>query len=310
MKRKHMKIIVTLLIPASLLLAGCAAGQAPDIEPVTPPVTATVPLTVESAAVNAEATTRASTPLTSGSIGVFRLAGNGYEAINNRQYDYGTPAWVPNGGAGNAIYLGGETTQVCAYHPWQASLNNAAAIPLISQVLTADKDISYATSRDVDGSTANRSTTFNMIRAYAKVTFKFQRQNYPGRGEVQKVELKNLLPSATLNITSGVYSATDGVTGSSLLQTKSGLLIPDEGSIAWGSDFLLVPCIPPGAGMTIVITMDGKTMTTTVPLASYKPERGKYVTIMITVQGTSINATSVTTEEWINSGIGPVIPIP
>ena len=76
---------------------------------------------------------------------------------------------------------------------------------------------------------------------------------------------------------------------------------------AWREQWRAI--VPPEC-RNVPVTVDGKTMTTTVPLASYKPERGKYVTIMITVQGTSINATSVTTEEWINSGIGPVIPIP
>lgn len=305
-----MKTQFTLLIPAFLLLAGCTAGDTPGIEPVTPPVTATVPLTVESATVSAEATTRTTTSLTSGSIGVFRLAGNGYEAINNRRYDYGSPAWVPNGGTVNAIYLGGVTAQVCAYYPWQAALDNSAAIPLTSRVLAdGDTDISFATSRFVDGSTANRSTTFNMIRAYAKVTFKFQRENYPGRGEVQTVELKNLLLSATLNIVSGTYSATAGVAGSSLPQTKN-LIMPATGAVAWGSDLLLVPCIPAGSGMTIVVTVDGKTMTTTIAPSSYQPVRGEYKTITITVQGTGINATSVTTEDWANSDLGPVIPVP
>lgn len=305
-----MKTRFTLLIPAFLLLAGCTAGDMPGIEPVTPPVTATVPLTVESATVSAETTTRASTPLTSGSIGVFRLAGSGYEAINNRRYDYGSPAWLPNGGAGNAIYLGGVAASVCAYHPWQASLNNAAAIPLTSQVLTdANNDISFATSRNVDGSSANRSTAFNMIRAYAKVTFKFQRQDYPGNGEVQKVELKNLLPGAALDISNGVYSTTAGVAGSSISQTKSGLFIPASGTVAWGNDLLLVPCIPSGS-TAIVITVDGKTMTTNISSSAYHPVRGEYKTITITVQGTAIHTTSVTTEEWLNSDLGPVIPVP
>lgn len=304
-----MKTIFTLLIPASLLLAGCTAGEAPGTETVRPPVMATVPLTVESATVNAEVTTRVTTPLTSGSIGVFRLEGNGYPAINNRRYDYAPTAWEPNGGPENAVFLGGVAASVCAYHPWQAALNSVS-IALTSQVLTnTDNDISFATSREVDGSSANKSTTFDMIRAYAKVTFKFQRDNYPGAGVVQKVELKNLLPSATLDIRDGTYSASTGTSGSSLSQTKN-LTMPGTGTIAWGNDILLVPCTPTDTGMTIVITVDGKTMTTTISTASYQPTRGVYTTITIAVQGTSIHATSVTTEAWTNTDIGPVIPTP
>lgn len=303
-----MKTIFTLLIPASLLLAGCTADETPGmVDPSIPPVEATVPLTVESAAVNAEVTTRAA--VTSGSIGIF-LTGTGYTAINNRQYNYGTPAWTPNGGVANTIYLGGATASVCAYHPWQASLNNSAAIPLTSQLFdNASKDISFATARNVDGSSANKSTSFAMTRAYAKVTFVFQRSNYPGTCQVQKVELKNLLPSATLNIGTGAYSTAAGVANSSVTQTKN-VTVPATGTVAWGSDFLLVPCTPASTGMTLVITVDGKTMTTTIPTASYKPTKGEYKTITITVQGTGINTTSVTTTDWANGNLGPFIPVP
>lgn len=303
-----MKTIFTLLIPASLLLAGCTADETPGmVDPSIPPVEATVPLTVESAAVNAEVTTRAA--VTSGSIGIF-LTGTGYTAINNRQYDYGTPAWTPNGGVANTIYLGGATASVCAYHPWQASLNNSAAIPLNSQLFdNASKDISFATARNVDGSSANKSTSFAMTRAYAKVTFVFQRSNYPGTCQVQKVELKNLLPSAALNIGTGAYSTVAGVANSSVSQTKN-VTVPATGTVAWGSDFLLVPCTPASTGMTLVITVDGKTMTTTIPTASYKPTKGEYKTITITVQGTGINTTSVTTTDWANGNLGPFVPVP
>lgn len=303
-----MKTIFTLLIPASLLLAGCTADETPGmVDPSIPPVEATVPLTVESATVNAEVTTRAA--VTSGSIGIF-LTGTGYTAINNRQYDYGTPAWTPNGGVANTIYLGGATASVCAYHPWQASHNNSAAIPLTSQLFdNASKDISFATARNVDGSSANKSTSFAMTRAYAKVTFVFQRSNYPGTCQVQKVELKNLLPSAMLNIGTGAYSTAAGMANSSVSQTKN-VTVPATGTVAWGSDFLLVPCTPASTGMTLVITVDGKTMTTTIPTASYKPTKGEYKTITITVQGTGINTTSVTTTDWANGNLGPFVPVP
>lgn len=303
-----MKTILTFLIPASLLLAGCAADETPGmVDPSTPPVEATSPLIVESAAVSAEVTTRAT--VSSGSIGIF-LTGTGYTAINNRQYNYGTPAWVPNGGVANAIYLGATTASVCAYHPYASTLNNSAAIPLTSQVFdNASKDISFAVNRNVDGSSVNKSTSFAMTRAYAKVTFVFQRSNYPGTCQVQKVELKNLLLSATLNIGTGAYSTAAGVANSSVAQTKN-VTVPATGTVAWGSDVLLVPCTPASTGMTIVITVDGKTMTTTIPTANYKPVKGEYKTITITVQGTGINTTSVTTADWVNGNMGPFVPVP
>ncbi len=181
------------------------------------------------------------------------------------------------------LSIWGSTASVCAYHPWQAALTNSTAIPLTSQVMdNPEKDISFALNRDMNGSSTGKSTTFAMTRAYAKVTFVFRRSNYPGTCQVQKVELKNLLPSATLNIGTGAYSASAGVSNSSISQTKD-VTVPASDTVGWGSDFLLVPCTP-AAGTAIVITVDGKTMTTTIPTTTYTPAKGEYKTITITVQ--------------------------
>lgn len=304
-----MKLISTLLFPASLLLAGCTADRIPGTDPDMPVEIPTVPLIVESATMNAQVATRATTTLNSGSIGIF-LSGTGYTAISNRQYDYSASAWTPNGGAANAILLGGSTASVCAYHPWQATFTNSTAIPLTSQVMdNTNKDISFALNRGMDGSSTGSSTIFSMTRAYAKVTFVFQRNNYPGTCQVQKVELKNLLPSATLNIGTGVYSTATGVANSSVSQIKN-VTVPATSTVAWGSDILLVPCTPASTGITIVITVDGKTMTTTIPTGSYTPVKGEYKIITITVRGTGIIPTSVTTEDWANGNLGPFIPAP
>lgn len=301
-----MKTLFTLLFPATLLLASCTADHTPGIDPVTPPV----PLTVESAAIDATMiTTRANPMLTSGSIGIF-LSGTGYTAVTNRRYDYASPAWTPNGGATNAIYLAGSTASVCAYYPWQSGISNSTAVLLTSQVQDdVAKDISFALNRDMDGSSANSSTTFAMKHAYAKVTFTFQRSNYPGICEVQKVELKNILASTTLNIGTGKYATSTGSTAGTVSQTKN-VTVPTSGTVSWGSDILLVPCTPASTGIMLTITVDGKTMTTTIPKETYKPVAGEYKTIAIIVQGTAINATGVTTTDWVNGNISSVIPLP
>lgn len=304
-----MKSIVTILIPAALLLAGCTAEETPGNGPAIPPVEATVPLGIESASLSAEVTSRAVHTLTSGSIGIF-LSGTGYTSINNRRYDYGSPAWAPNGGAANTIYLGGTTASVCAYYPWQSGITNSGAVTLTSGVLdNTDKDICFAKNRNMDGSSGNKSTAFAMGHAYAKITFDFTRDNYPGTCQVQKVELNHLLPSANLNIGSGAYSTSAGTLNSSISQSKN-IPVAGSGTTLWGDDFLLVPCTPAGSGMTIVITVDGKSMSTNIPTATYKPVAGEYKTVKVTVKGTGINVTSVTTEDWVNGNIGPVVPLP
>ena len=307
MKPIKKTLLPVLITGMSWLLCGCTAGEAPGIEPVKPPVTGTVPLTIESAMVDAQVATRTTTTLTSGSIGIF-LSGEGYTAISNRRYDYAASAWSPNGGAGNAIFLGGTTASVCAYYPWQEALGNSTAIPLTSQSLANNnQDFCFAPNRNMDGSSAGRSTNFIMKHAYAKLTFKFQRSNYPGACRVQKVELKNLLPSATLNIGTGAYSTAAGVANSSVSLAKD-VTVPATGTVTWGSDILLVPCTPAGTGMTVVITVNGEMMSTTIPVADYRPVQGVYKTILITVKGTGINITKVEAEDWTNKELGPYEP--
>lgn len=305
---KHTSIITSTLC-ALLVLSGCSSEDAPESLRPLPPVVGTTPLVVESAGISGEVVTRAALGA-SDQIGVF-LAGSGYTACNNYQYKYGNP-WAPIN-AGNTIYLGGATAQVCAYHPWTAGLTDSGAIPLTSQIYAAAKDLSYAENRGVDGSLVNKTTTFVMKRAYAKLTLKFKRANYPGTCEIQKVEIQNCLKSANLNITNGVYSVSNGTADLTLTDSKK-VTVPTSGEIGWGSDWLMVPCTPAG-GMKLVLTVDSKTLTTTIPTAQYTPKAGEYKTILLSINGTAINITSVTLEDWpapitIDNGGNPFIPLP
>lgn len=304
-----MKTLSILFIATLLLLPGCTSDEGAVLPtPGFPPVEDDVPLTVESASLEAEVTSRATPTLGAGSqIGVF-LAGTGYTAINNRQYNYGSPAWVPQGGAGNTIYLGGATAQVCAYHPFTSSLTNSAAIPLTSQEYAAAKDISYAKNKAVDGTSSGKSVSFAMTRAYARIKFTVKRSNYSGKGDVTKLEVSNLLPSTTLNITSGAYAAAAGTTATTVSTTKTVTLATSAASDY--ADYLIVPCTPAGAGMTVKLTVDGQPMTTTLATAAYTPKAGEWKTINISVQGTEINVTSVTVEDWKTLSSSDIVPKP
>ena len=255
--------------------------------------------------------TRAATNLGSGtSIGIFRDNTNGYTAAGNIRYNYGSPKWAPQT-ASETIYLGLLPVNVCAYHPW--SSGKTTAIALTSGVYATTNDLSYATNLSVDGRT-NKTTalTFAMKRAYARVAFKLKRDNYPGTCTVSNLTVKNLLPSTTLTITSGTYAATTGTTAATLNRTRTVVVTATAGaSTDWGEEYLLVPCTPAGTGMEITLTVDGKTMTTTVPTASYKPVAGEYKTITLTLKGTDLKASSVTTEDWTNQNLsGEYIPLP
>lgn len=302
MKQKY-NILYGLL--ALCLLTGCSDADLPEAGAPDISGGVTLPLGIEGVALDAEmgATTRATTKtLTTGSIGIF-LAGNGYTAINNRQYDYAVPAWTPNGGTTNTIYLGPKA-DVCAYHPWTSGYTNSAAIPLTSAVYTEAKDISYATDREMQGNEAGCKTSFTMIRAYAKAIIKVKRENYPGTCTVSKLEIRNLLPAATLNITDGTYSTAAGTTATVISETRN-VTVPVTGTADWGT-YLFVPCTPYGTGMVISLTVDGKLMTTTVAAANYKPVAGECNTITVSLKGTGLKVTSVTTTDWNTGDIGNI----
>lgn len=311
MKQKINKLTCLL---AAVLFAGCSGSELPDGLQPAGPSEADTPLNVAVSSLEAEvessAGTRAATNVTSGSIGIFRDNTNGYVAATNIRYNYASPKWTPQT-ASETIYLGLLSVKVCAYYPW--SSGKTTSIALTSGVYAAANDLSYAINQSVDGRT-NKTTalTFTMKRAYARVAFKLKRDNYPGTCSVTNLTVKNLLPTTTLNITTGAYAAATGTTAATLNRTRTVNVTTTVGaSTDWGEEYLLVPCNPTGSGMEITLTVDGKTMVTTVPTASYKPTAGEYKTITLTLKGTDIKASSVTTENWVNSPIGgDYIPLP
>lgn len=268
-----MKVLFTSFFVVPLFLVGCTAEGMLGGDLIPSPITDSVPLNIESVTINAE--TRAALM---GSIGIF-LSGADYITKTNFQYNSYVPSWVPNNSV--PIYLTGSTASICAYYPYQSTFNSLD-IPIASEVYTyPGNDPSFATNRNINN--VSRSFSFAMKRACAKVTFTFQRDGYTNSCVVSKIELKNGLPSTTLNIGTGEYSSTMGVEGTTVSQSKS-ITVPTSGTIAWGNDIMLVPCTPASSGMQIVITVDGQTMATTIPTASYKPVAGEYKNILLTIK--------------------------
>ena len=300
-----MRTVFTLLFAVPLLLVGCTTENSLGIDPISPSTEA-VPMIIESAAIAAQVETRG--VLNTGSIGVF-LSGTGYTAINNREYNYSSPSWSPSGGAVNNIYLGGGKAEVCAYYPFN-SLFSSTLINLSSKLYAEKDDISFAINRDMNGSSSGRTTIFNMQRAYAKLTFTFQRSNYSSSCVITKLLINNGLSNYALNIGAGFNGLLpNGVSGLTYSESTN-ITVPPTGTIPLGHDILLVPSTPASTGIQIVVTVDGSTMSTTIPTASYKPTPGEYKNIQITIRGSAIEVSSVTTTDWTMQNIGPYFPDP
>lgn len=326
------KFLITMTFAA--LLAGCSEE---DSAPGGNGEQERSPLTVQSASLNADVQTRVTTtPVTSGSIGLF-LANNAsypdaYVAVDNNQYSYGTP-WTSS----DPIYLGGETADVCAYYPYSADRSDSKAFALTTQTYSADADLCFAENIPMNGAkltadgagTIGCKVSFTLKRAYSKVAFEFYRKDYPGTCKMTHIQLKNCILGNTLDITSGTYG-TAPTTGDMDYDVQ--ITVPeDDGtttptpSITTSDDdadaknLLVIPGDIPGsgdAGVTIVLTVDGKTMTTDIPRATLgKFVAGKVYTFKMSVNGTSTEVEQIDIENWVAEDVTdsdgkPFVPKP
>lgn len=325
------KMIKQLLPTLSLLLllAGCS-GEQSVIEAELPvvPGDERVPLSVQSAGIEAEveSSTRAGTPLTRGSIGIF-LTGTGYTPLNNKQYNYGSSAWTPKD-EGNTIYLGSLNAIVCAYYPYESTSVSVDGFTLTSQVYAADKELFYATEQLVNGSktgSPNRNVTFDLVRAYSwvKVIVKRHSINYPGTCAVTALKLKNILGSTALDIHDGEQGSNTSEVANDVSATTFSTTLPSGGD-TMEKDFLMVPCAftatpvngTSNCGLIIELTVDGRTMTTGIPTGTlHEMVRGKQYIIAVTINGTKLGVTEVNEAPgWDTSapGIdgGDALPVP
>lgn len=259
-------------------------------------------------------TTRATTALTSGSIGVFRAKDTGaspaYPAeCNNYQYTCNS-GWKP-ANAANTVYLTGKDIDVCAYYPYHsdAAYVDKTAIPLTSgrYIGTNDiNDICYAKNRTVNASGGGRSTTFTMTHAMALMEFVLYGEAGAASLTVANVTITHasLVGSTTLNITNGTYAA--GSVSGSLAYDLS---LPVSGTTATTSA-LLVPFNLNSTELKAAFTVTGvNTSSVTIPAAFFggKLEAGKRYRVKIALNGMEV--TGVEVEDWtamdINNGGNP-----
>lgn len=303
-----MKPTVITSVLCLLLFAGCSGDEGIPVERQDN----RVPLSIASASVEntSKSLTRAVTPelLTSGSIGIFlegTSAGTTYTKKDNIQYDYSASGWIPNNEA-ETLYLGGEDANVCAYYK-TSKINLAAkeTAALTSQIFDTEKDLLYAKNKTVNGTSAGKVVEFVLGHAYSQIEFVLGRDNYPNTCKVTQIAVKNanIIESTTLNLATGVYAA-GTVNANFSYNTNSaapadGIIVPSTGTV--NSNLLMIPCTlanNAGTGLTLVLTVDGKTMTATVPHAKLNAlQAGIKHQLSVTIKGTAISV-GVKTTPW------------
>lgn len=302
-----MKPIAITSLFCLLLFTGCSGDESIPVERQDN----WVPLSITSASVeNAdESLTRAVTPelLTSGSIGIFLegAAGTSYAKKENIQYNYTSSAWVPNNVA-ETLYLGGGDANVCAYYKTKKiNLSAKEAVTLTSQIFDTEQDLLYAKNQTVNGTSSGKKVEFILGHAYSQIEFVLKQDNYPNTCKVTKIAVKNanVIGSTTLNLATGVYAA--GTKNANFnydtnpTTPADGITVPATGTV--NSNLLMVPCAlanSNGTGLTLVLTVDGKTMTATVPYAKLSAlVAGKKHQITVVLKGTVIDV-SVKDTPW------------
>lgn len=302
MKRKRYNY---LLIATTVLLAAC--GQQENLQPDETDSGSHCALLVKEVRTETEAGvigTRASAPLTSGSIGVFRAADAGASAAypvacNNYKYTY-NGGWQPDDAA-NTVYLTGKDIGVCAYYPYRADAAYAdkLALPLTSGQYTGSgdvNDICYDTERMVNATSTGRSTTFTMKHAMALLEFVLYGDAGTSSLTVSNVTIEHtkLINTATLNITNGAYTT---VTTTGTLSYNPSLTI--SGSTVTTSA-LLVPFDLGVLGLKVSFTATNiNTSSVSIPVTLFgnrKLEAGKHYRIKIALNGMELGGVEI--RDW------------
>ncbi len=229
-----------------------------------------------------------STGLTSGSIGVFRLSGDGYASSrSNVEYICSGGAWNAASGV-TPVYLTKSDAKLCAYYPYSSSLSSGI-VNLSSGLYSSEKDFCYQTG--VPGSSAS-SVSFELGHAYSMITFAFTHKgSYSGACKISNISISNagILVSNTLDITTGSASTHTGTYGSGTAGTVS--VDPAIASISYGNSasaaVLMVPTVSALSGtIDLSFTIDGTVFTASVDVSGtgmMSLEAGKNYTIRVNI---------------------------
>lgn len=246
------------------------------------------------------------TTLTSGSMGMFLKedVANGYAALNNLRFDYGTPFWQ----TGEQILLGEQNAKLAAYYPYSAGKVNP--VMLRCQLYSEAEDLHYV---NFEANSEVSDVTLNLSRVYSRLVFNFKRHaSYTGDGHVTAVRFDGdgIIPIAMLDMldlsVTGVVGGSvrdilDPITGLNVAEIK-GFDVQCFETTAGVVDCLMIPARLSG-NITFSVSVDGQEMTGTVTAAQLCGSGGiltegvKYE-INITVKPMKLEVETISKTEW------------
>ena len=238
------------------------------------------------------------TTLTGGSIGVFLKAdaAEGYDAVNNLLFAYGTPFWQSEG----QILLGSSMATLAAYYPYASEKSNP--LLLRSQKFTDAEDLCYT---DFQANKDVPSVKLDLNRIYSRIVFNFT-VSYPSTIKSVKMQGDGIVPVAFLDmfeLSSGksVRDLLDPFTGVYGIEVK-GIDSKCDGKTKGVADCLMIPYKLDGNLLFTVkvngIEMSGEVAATALCGPDSILYEGVKYEINVTVQKGFLSISSIRIMKW------------
>ena len=261
-----------------------------------------------------EVLTRSAAELTTATdaIGVFQKKdiANGYEAVHNRKYTYGTPYWKTDG---EELALIDGPAKLTAYYP------RTSNVLMSSELYEASKEIYYC---PFEASNTTGAVTLNLRRAYSLLRFNFIRGvtdvtldkgEYTGDGEISSFKF-----SATLRIT-GTLDMFTGIIEGGVQGVMFSYSVPitiGTAAVPAVLDYMVVPA-DFTEDLSFTLMIDGKEMKGKISAAELcgtnkKMVEGTKYEIDVIIRPTEVEIGTVDVEEWVDEAVkdsgNPFVP--
>lgn len=294
----------------ALWLAACGllGAACEDNARVTPEDGVSAPLQVESVETEATTTvTRSATALGNGKkIGIYSTVtpttptgtscNPAYYTLQDGVWSSTTPfeLWHTDQRV-YAIHIGGNSPI-----NYNQTVNNCYV--LAAALYNANADVYWAPPRTM--SIANPRTSFVMKPMRSRLSIYVKRGDSYSYGNcnisfcsIDKVTV------TSLNLSTGEYTIDNAQ--AQTLSSNNNMSVIANAQIAmsvWMSPIAPNSTQYTNPDRTITMTIDGKTLTTTLPAARYTPKAGVHTIVTVTVNGTGLSVPALSTEDWTDGG--------
>lgn len=308
------------------LLAACGGDTSLPYEDGTPDVPAggeLVPMDMEALVENGSMTRAATTPLNSGSIGVFRTdpVSVWCPAQYNVLYTNSGSGWQA-ADTDNKILVGGEDASLHAYYPYNSVIFDATVktqTTLTVKDYTASNDLCYAAAPTAVINNKNPKASFVLKHAYARLKFSITRNSsYPNDCKITKLVMQpvnagsDFYTTRTMDISkpSGDASQLGGSIAANWIPDLSTLAIYTTGIAKGAENTEIDKLFPPqefsaGVGIKLTLTIDALGYTVTIPGDVLNALKAGYESIVkLEVQGKAIEVLGVNIRQWTDDSIG------